>query len=56
MWWERVRAPQIVPENKNDLRVAILEEWKQILQEMIQSLLECMLRRMAVVTHARGGK
>jgi hypothetical protein len=51
----RVRRRQPRPENLNDLRVASEEEWAQITQDYLATLIESMPNRLRKVIRARGG-
>jgi transposase len=51
----QIRSHPVVPDNLNDLRIALLEEWERIPQDYVQNLFESMPRRMEAVIRARGG-
>jgi transposase len=55
MLGRRVKKRLIVPDNFNDLRVALSKEWESIPQQLIQNLINSMPRRMEAVIRARGG-
>lgn len=52
---KRIRSRAVVPENVNDLRIALREEWENIPQTDIQATIRSMHRRMEAVIRARGG-
>jgi hypothetical protein len=51
----RVRRRQPRPETLNDLRVALEEEWAQITQDYLATLIQSMPNRLREVIRARGG-
>lgn len=51
----RVRQRQNVPVNVNDLQRAVLQEWNNIPQREIQTLIDSMRRRCQAVVRANGG-
>lgn len=57
--WDRlkrcIRSRGVDPDNLEELRTAIMEEWDEIPREYIQSLIESMPRRVEAVIRSRGG-
>lgn len=51
----RVRAKTPAPRNVHELKLALLEEWENIPQEMINNQIESMGRRIQALIRARGG-
>jgi hypothetical protein len=51
----RVKARISAPANLRDLSAAVIQEWEEIDQDVIQHLFEGMPRRMEAVIQARGG-
>jgi transposase len=51
----RVRRRQPRPETLNDLKVALEEEWAQITQDHLATLIQSMPNRLREVIRARGG-
>lgn len=51
----RLRARQNPPNNKQDLRVALTEEWQAIPQERINKIINSMRNRCHAVIDANGG-
>ena len=50
----RVEAHNSVPQNLNDLRAALQEEWDAVPQQTIRRLVNSMRRRSQAVTDAQG--
>jgi transposase len=48
----QIRCRPVVPDNLNDLRIALLEEWERIPQDYVQNLFESMPRRIEAVIRA----
>jgi hypothetical protein len=54
VWDRRVKVRTPAPANLRDLSAAVIQEWHEIDQAVIQDLFEGMPRRMEAVIQARG--
>jgi len=51
----RLRSRRRAVQSREELRVALIEEWDRLPQELIDNLINSMRRRMTAVVRARGG-
>jgi hypothetical protein len=50
-----IRKRKTQPQNKRELEIALMEEWKKLDIEIVNTLILSMPRRLQAVIEARGG-
>jgi hypothetical protein len=50
-----IRKRKVQPRNKQELEIALMEEWKKLDIEIVNTLILSMLRRLQAVIKAGGG-